>query len=51
MPDSTPLEFVQAECEEFGYGIWNPAYWDASPGEGSEVWRSNPQDKAIIYYE
>lgn len=52
MPDSTPQEFVQAECEEFGYGIWNPAYWDSSsPGEGSEIWVPNPQDKSVIYYE
>jgi hypothetical protein len=51
MPDSTPLEFVLAECEEFGYGIWNPAYWDSFPGEGSEVWRSDPLDKGIVYYE
>ncbi|MBI5933933.1 MAG: lamin tail domain-containing protein [Chloroflexi bacterium] len=51
MPDSTPKDFVLAECEEFGYGIWNPAYWDSFPGEGSEVWRSDPLDKGIVYYE
>lgn len=50
LPDSTPLEFVQAECRERGLGIWNPAYWDSLPGEGNEIWLSEEDDKwAVIY--
>ena len=38
LPDSAPVEFLMAECEQGGLGIWNPAYWDSFPGEGKEFW-------------
>jgi hypothetical protein len=28
LPDTTPEEFVYAECETSGDGIWNRRYWD-----------------------
>jgi P pilus assembly chaperone PapD len=28
LPDNTPEEFVYAECEAGGAGIWNRQYWD-----------------------
>jgi hypothetical protein len=28
LPDNTPEEFVYAECEAGGNGIWNRQYWD-----------------------
>jgi hypothetical protein len=28
LPDTTPEEFVYAECEAGGRGIWNRLYWD-----------------------
>lgn len=51
LPDSTPEEFVLAECEEGGLGIWNPSYWDSFPGEGDEIWRSDEKDKWPVIYE
>lgn len=51
LPDSTPEEFVQAECGESGLGIWNPSYWNSLPGEGTEIWRSEEDDKWAVIYE
>lgn len=51
LPDSVPLEFVLAECEESGLGIWNPFYWDGSPGETNELWQSDEHDKWPVLYE
>ncbi|WKZ54121.1 MAG: lamin tail domain-containing protein [Anaerolineales bacterium] len=52
LPDSTPREFVLAECEETGgSGMWNPAYWDSFPGEGQEVWISDPHNKWLAVYQ
>jgi hypothetical protein len=31
-PDNTPEEFVYAECEAGGAGIWNRQYWDEADG-------------------
>ncbi len=50
LPDSTPREFVQAECEEVGGGIWNWSYWDAFPGEGSERWVITEREKWQAVY-
>jgi hypothetical protein len=36
LPDNAPPAFVLAECEQGGLDIWNPAFWDALPGEGLE---------------
>lgn len=30
LPDTTPEEFVYAECEAGGDGIWNRLYWDGT---------------------
>ncbi len=30
LPDTTPDEFVYAECEAGGTGIWNRQYWDGA---------------------
>jgi hypothetical protein len=30
LPDTTPAEFVYAECEAGGDGIWNRQYWDGT---------------------
>ena len=30
LPDNTPEEFVYAECEAGGNGIWNRQYWDGA---------------------
>lgn len=30
LPDTTPEEFVYAECEAGGDGIWNRKYWDGT---------------------
>jgi hypothetical protein len=30
LPDTTPDEFVYAECEAGGDGIWNRQYWDGT---------------------
>lgn len=38
LPDNAPVEFMLAECEQSGLGIWNPKYWDTFPGEGDEFW-------------
>ncbi|MFL7867945.1 MAG: hypothetical protein AB8I58_03900, partial [Anaerolineales bacterium] len=35
LPDTTPEEFVYAECEAGGDGIWNRLYWD---GTGLPEW-------------
>lgn len=52
LPDSTPRGFVLAECEETGgSGVWNPAYWDSFPGEGQEVWISDPHNKWLAVYQ
>jgi hypothetical protein len=51
LPDSVPEEFVLAECEEGGLGIWNPFYWDASPGEGNEIWQPDERDKWLVIYQ
>ena len=50
LPDSTPREFVQAECEEGGSWVWNPAYWDGFPGEGSEIWVLSEREKWQVIY-
>jgi hypothetical protein len=51
LPDSTPEEFVLAECGESGLGIWNPFYWDSLPGEGDEVWQPDERNKAPVIYQ
>jgi len=51
LPDSVPEVFVLAECEESGLGIWNPFYWDASPGEGNAIWQSDERDKWLVGYQ
>ena len=30
LPDTTPEEFVYAECKASGDGIWNRQYWDGT---------------------
>jgi hypothetical protein len=32
LPDTIPDEFVYAECESGGDGIWNRQYWDNLDG-------------------
>jgi hypothetical protein len=51
LPDSTPEEFVQAECEEGGLGIWNRSYWDSLPSEGDELWIQEKRDKGLVLFE
>jgi len=51
LPDSAPDEFVRAECEEGGLGIWNPAYWDESAGEGEELWIPEERGKGLVLFE
>jgi hypothetical protein len=34
LPDTTPEEFVYAECEVGGDGIWNRQYWDGADAPG-----------------
>lgn len=51
LPDSAPDEFVAAECEESGLGIWNHSYWDSFPGEGDPIWRSDEWDKWLVIYQ
>jgi hypothetical protein len=51
LPDTVPEEFVLAECEESGLGIWNRSYWDSLSGEGDEIWQSEESGKGtVIYY-
>ena len=51
LPDSTPEEFVLAECEEGGLGIWNRSYWDSLPGEGDELWIQEERGKGLVRFE
>jgi hypothetical protein len=51
LPDSVPEEFVLAECEEGGLGIWNPSYWDTFPGEGNDIWQPDERDKWLVVYQ
>ncbi len=51
LPDSVPDEFVLAECEEGGLGIWNPSYWDTFPGEGNDIWQPDERDKWLVVYQ
>ena len=51
LPDSTPEEFILAECEESGLGIWNRSYWDSLPGEGDEIWLPEESGKWPVIYQ
>jgi hypothetical protein len=51
LPDSAPVEFLLAECEQGGLGIWNPMYWDSFPGEGLEFWLFDTWDKWLVIYQ
>jgi uncharacterized repeat protein (TIGR01451 family) len=53
LPDSTPMEFVLAECGEYETGsqIWNTTYWDSWPGEGTEIWRPDEHNKWLAIYQ
>jgi len=51
LPDSVPEEFVLAECEESGLGIWNRSYWDSLPGEGDEIWLPEESGKWPVIYQ
>jgi len=51
LPDSTPEEFIVAECEESGLGIWNRSYWDSLPGEGDEIWLPEESGKWPVIYQ
>jgi len=50
LPDTTPLEFVQAECLDTGLDMWNPAFWD-TPDEGSDVSFSEHFGKWTVIYQ
>jgi hypothetical protein len=43
LPDTTPDEFVYAECEASGNGIWSRQYWDSADDSErlklDEVWK------------
>ncbi len=51
LPDSIPEEFILAECEESGLGIWNRSYWDSLPGEGDEIWIPEESGKWPVIYQ
>jgi hypothetical protein len=51
LPDNSPIEFLLAECEQGGLGIWNPMYWDSFPGEGSELWWFDAWSKWLVIYQ
>jgi hypothetical protein len=51
LPDTAPEEFVLAECDESGLGVWNRSYWDSFPGEGEQIWRSDELDKWLVIYQ
>ena len=44
-------EFIVAECEESGLGIWNRSYWDSLPGEGDEIWLPEESGKWPVIYQ
>lgn len=50
MPDTAPDDFIQAECEAAGLGIWNPEYWNTFPGEGEEQWIPIESEKDPAIY-
>ncbi len=50
MPDTAPDDFIEAECESAGLGIWNPEYWNTFPGEGKERWIPNENEKDPTVY-
>ncbi len=50
MPDTAPDDFIEAECEAAGLGIWNPEYWNMFPGEGEERWIPNESEKDAVIY-
>jgi uncharacterized repeat protein (TIGR01451 family) len=51
LSDSVPEEFVLAECEESGLGIWNRSYWDSLHGEGDEIWLPEESGKWPVIYQ
>ncbi|MEW6239717.1 MAG: lamin tail domain-containing protein [Chloroflexota bacterium] len=50
MPDTAPDDFIEAECEAAGSGIWNPEYWNTFPGEGEEQWVPIESEKDPAIY-
>jgi hypothetical protein len=50
MPDTAPDDFIEAECESAGLGIWNPEYWNTFPGEGEEQWIPMESEKDPAIY-
>jgi hypothetical protein len=51
VPDSAPKEFFQAECQDSGLDVWNPAYWNSFPGEGGELWLPDWLDKWLVIFQ
>ena len=51
VPDTAPLEFSQAECEDSGLNVWNPSYWNSFPGEGSELWLPDWLSKWLVIFQ
>jgi hypothetical protein len=49
LPDTTPDEFIYAECEVGGDGIWNRQYWDG--GDISELLILSEGQKWITVFE
>jgi hypothetical protein len=49
LPDTTPNEFVHAECEVGGDEIWNRQYWDAA--DSSERLKLNESQKWETVFE
>ncbi len=48
LPDTTPPEFVAAECEASGGGIWNRQFWDGYGLFELPVWNDSSKERIIF---
>lgn len=48
LPDNTPEEFVYAECEAGGNGIWNRQYWDEADASKQLMLNEPPKWETIF---
>lgn len=48
LPDTTPQEFVQAECAASGGGIWNRQFWDGYGIFELPLWGTSSKEQTIF---
>lgn len=48
LPDTTPPEFVAAECEASGGGIWNRQFWDGYGLFELHVWDDSSKEQTVF---